>query len=334
MKTWTILVVGALAGTAACGGGGSTDGGTPMDTGAADTGTPTDTGTPMGDGGGDGGTPCLTEMNATPRCPMARAANDMMRPNFRIAQIELVQPAALASPIVGGIINGALARGLFLWGISMDLGGNMLRTGALNGAMITRGTVGQGLLDGTFRYHSGDAPMGGAAGRWDSVTVPLMNMAGVYSSGMPMGTLRLPIYSSAMPGMLLTELPLENARMTALRPSDDRGCIGVAQYRMMRFNECASNAWCTRVDCAMDGMPYGQVQADIATAAADMIRLTDVPGMPTLCQFIAGITTTCAMSTMPPAMWANPPDAMVNGMPAFHLVANFAAVSANISNAR
>jgi len=69
------------------------------------------------------------------------------------------------------------------------------------------------------------------------------------------------------------------------------------------------------------------VDADITVENAKMVSVT-IGGNPTpLCNIISGAN--CV--TDPMGSWARQPDAMVNGMPAYHLRANFAAISANIA---
>lgn len=290
----------------------------------ADASTPTDTpaaDTPAADAPpSDAMGACFTQDTSMPVCPSAHVAQpDMMHANFRITHIKITSPAALASPILGNVVNGAIHTGGFLWGISYDLAGNMIRTGALNGQMLTRGTVGQGLIDATFHYFAGNAPaMGGAATRWDPVNTTATTMGDRVSSGMIMGTVRLPIFDNT--GALLTELPLENARLVNVQLTGDRGCIGLGQLSGGRFNECQSN-WQT-ADGAM--MPYGRIEAVITASAARQVQVSSL--MTTLCNLLAG--SNC--ETTPMGMWTRQPDAMVGPEPGYNLVTEFAAISARI----
>jgi len=185
--------------------------------------------------------------------------------------------------------------------------------------MITRGMVGQGLLDGTFRYYSGNAPaMGGMANRWDPVSTSTMAMADRVTTGTLMGTVRLPIFDAA--GALLTELPLENATMRNVLLSGDRRCIGAGQLSGGRFNECTSN-WQTS-DAMM--MPFGIIDAVITAASARMVRVSALNT--TLCNLLAGADC----DTVPQAMWVRQPDAMAGMQPGYRLTTEFAAVSARI----
>ncbi len=275
----------------------------------------------------DTGTPgCFTQEGSAPLCPSAAVAQaDTMRPNFRVSHIKITAPTALASAILGNTVNGAIHSGGFLWGMSFDLMGNTVRTGALNSTMLTRGTVGQGLLDGTFHYYAGNAPTAGGvdggtlpANRWDPVSTTLTASGDRVNSGMVMGAVRLPIYDTS--GALLTELPLEDARLTMVNLSGERRCIGLGSLSGGRFNECTSN-WQT-ADGTM--MPYGRIEATITVAAARQVNVSAL--MTTLCNLLAG--SPC--ETTPMNMWARQPDAMVAGQPGYALVAEFSAVSARI----
>jgi hypothetical protein len=311
MKTFRTLLACSSLALAAC----SSDPATP----ATDASTPTDTPV-VTDAPSDASSMCFTQEGAAALCPSAAVAQaDAMHPNYRVTHIKITAPTALASPILGNTVNGAIHSGGFLWGISFDLAGNMVRTGALNSQMITRGTVGQGLLDGTFHYYSGNAPaMGGAATRWDPVTSTVTAMGDRVNTGTIMGTVRLPIYDSS--GALLTELPLENATMTMVNLTADRKCIGLGALSGGRFNECTSN-WQT-ADATM--MPYGRIQAVITVAAARQVNVSAL--MTTLCNLLAG--SNC--ETTPQAMWMRQPDAMAGTQPGYSLVTEFAAVSARI----
>lgn len=278
--------------------------------------------TPSGDtpSTGDGGSNCYLQEAQMPVCPTPAVAQaDAMRPSFRVTHIRITAPAALTSPILQNTVNDAIHRGNFLWGVTFDQGMNQVRTGALNTQMITRGMVGQGLLDGTFRYYAGNAPaMGGMANRWDPVSTSTMAMGDRVTTGTLMGTVRLPIFDAA--GALLTELPLENATMRNVLLSGDRRCIGAGQLSGGRFNECTSN-WQTS-----DGMmmPFGTIDAVITAASARMVRVSALNT--TLCNLLAGADC----DTVPLAMWVRQPDAMAGMQPGYRLTTEFAAVSARI----
>jgi hypothetical protein len=258
---------------------------------------------------------CYTEDGTASLCPARRFMNNAMRPSYRLTHIRITAPAALASPILGNVVNDAVHRGGFLWGMTFDLMANTFRTGALNAAMVRRGTTGQGLLDGQFAYYAGNAPtMGGAATRWDPSMAPLMATSDRVSTMAITGTIRLPIFDGS--GAVLTELPLENAALSSVQLTADRGCIGLGEVAGGRFDECTSN-WATAENT-------GVLRAVILASEARTVNVSALKT--TLCNLLAG--SNC--ETVPQAMWMRQPDAMVNGMPGYNLTAQIAAVSANI----
>lgn len=262
---------------------------------------------------------CYTEPAAASVCPSAAVAQaDPTRPTYRVTHLQVTAPAALVSPILVNVINDAIHRGNLLWGLSLDVPGRTIRSGALNPARFTRGVTGQGLFDGTFRYFSGDAPTPGAAARWDASSTTLTGTTASAASGTFPATLRLPILDTA--GALLVELPLDAVRFTVIRPADGTRCVGLGAPSGGSFNECTS-AWQT-ADAAM--APYGQVEAVITVPAARDVRVSALGT--TLCNLLSG--NDC--DTVPQAMWTRQPDAMVGATPGYRFSASFAAVSARI----
>ncbi len=76
---------------------------------------------------------CYTEPAAAPVCPSAAVAQaDPTRPAYRVTHLQVTAPAALASPILVNVINDAIHRGNLLWGLSLDVPGRTIRSGALN----------------------------------------------------------------------------------------------------------------------------------------------------------------------------------------------------------
>lgn len=321
MNRFISLLCGSMLAVAGCGGSSSnqpagdaaTTGDATADTGGGNCPTPGMPGTTTGG--------CYTENGSVPLCPAtAVAQSNAMQPTFRITHIKITAPQALTSAILLNTVNDAIHRGGFLWGVTFDLTGNMVRTGALNTMNITRGMVGQGLLDGTFRYYADNAPaMGGAANRWNPVSTGITVTNSRATTMNLMGTVRLPIFDTS--GALLTELPLENASMSDVLLACDRRCIGAGQLSGGRFNECTSN-WQTADLTSM--MPYGRLSAVITVAAARMVRVSALNT--TLCNLLAG--SDC--DAMPMAMWTRQPDTMSGGMPGYQLTTEFAAVSARI----
>jgi hypothetical protein len=309
----TVLFCGALLGSlSACGSSSPTDAGTTDVPAATDAGTtPTDGGATPTDGGGAGA--CYTEDGTASLCPMRRFSNPAMTPSWRITALTIAEPAALASPLILNVINPPLRDGKFLWGLSFNFTANTFRTGPLN-RMFTRGTVGAGLMDGTFAYYDNNAPAVGMAtnmARWNPAAGSITGTTTVTSNDQ-MANVNLPIFNDD--GSILVELPLANARLNMIPVSADRGCIGLGQVRAGRYNECSSG-WETDMG--------GTVEAAITVSSARAINVSALNQ--TLCQLLAG--TNC---DMPQMMWTRQPNAMVGMEPAYRLVARFAAISANI----
>jgi hypothetical protein len=262
---------------------------------------------------------CYVESAAAPVCPSAAVTQaDATRPTYRVTHLQVTAPTALSSAIIQNTVNDAIHRGNFLWVLSLDVPGRTIRSGALNPARLTRGTVGQGLFDGTFRYFAGDAPGPAAATRWNASTATLTGTVASAASDTFAATLRLPIFDAS--GGLVTELPLDAVRFTTIRPAEGTRCVGLGAITGGRFNECAS-AWET-ADAAM--APYGQVEGVITVPSARSVPVSALST--TLCNLLAG--SDC--STVPQAMWMRPPDAMVGAVPGYRFTARFAAVSARI----
>jgi hypothetical protein len=329
MKSWSgfALVVGT-AGLMACGSGSPADGGS---TDAASDIVATDT-TPASCDGGvqvlDSGS-CVgyvaRSCDGRPFCP-AQIMNDAIRPNFRITQIDVQRPASLQPQRpIGRVLNTAIAKGTFFWGISIDLMANTIRTGTL--AQGPMDEPGYGLLRATFRYTMGGAPAGDAGlspNRWDPVMGTLTVTGNTFSTN-EIALITVPVYSDDGLGTLLAELPLRNARMHDVRMSQDRGCIGLAGLTRLggTYSTCLAGQWNTTDEMMV---PYGVLEADLTVEDARRVYVESL--MNNLCFFIAG--SDCSM---PPSMWTNPPDVRVGGATennAWHLVANFSAVAARI----
>ncbi len=239
---------------------------------------------------------CYVEEAATPVCPAVRGVVEAARTTFRVTQLDVRSPASLASPILLNVINGAVRNGNFLWGMSFEAGASTFRTGPL--AVATRGAVGQGLLDGAFRFTASNTGSFSTAG--NRVTTTAVT-----------GTVRLPIFDAS--GAMLTELPLDNVRVTATLATD-RGCVGQGRVAGGRFNECTS-AWATT---------DGQLNAAITVSAARTVNVSSL--MTTLCNLLAGAN--CASA--PQSSWPRQPDTTVNGQAAYSLTADFAATAATL----
>lgn len=253
---------------------------------------------------------CYTEEGCASLCPRGRYHGDPMVPSWRVTGIQVTAPAALASPLIQGVLNPPLRDGRFLWGLSFDLGSNTFRTGALN-QMFTRGSTGQGLMDGAFAYYNDNAPFTGERARWNPGSGSLRRGAGLSSTTLS-APLRLPIFNDDR--SLLLELPIHDAMFFEVPLSDDRGCIGLGRLRAGRFNECGSE-W--------DTAAGGTLQGAITVSSARGITISALNQ--TLCQLLAG--TPC---DQPMNSWMRRPDTMAGAEPAWRFSARFAAIAANI----
>jgi hypothetical protein len=254
-------------------------------------------------------------------CPAARYTNNALTPGFRFTYIKITQPSALASAAILSTINPTFQRGTSLWGLQFNLTSNTFRTGGLN-PMFTRGTVGVGLMDAQFSFFNNNGPAGMTA-RYNPISGVVTQTGDRATTAMATTTVNIPIFSDEAGTMLLTQLPMDNARISNVLLTADRDCIGLGQSSGGRYTETTSR-WLTEdpVD-----MPYGVVDADITVANAMLVNLT-IGGTPTpLCDILAGATCRTASQSS----WARQPDSMVAGMPAYHLRLNFAAISANIA---
>jgi hypothetical protein len=329
----TLLLTSVLAGSlGAC----SDSPATPTDSGPqGDTGGGADTGvctpTPIADPAAnmtscsappvDGGPVPYFQCTTDPICPHNRYMNNVMRPGYRLTYIKITQPAALASAAILSTVNPTLQRGTFLWGLQLDLAANTFRTGGLN-PMYTHGSTGVGLMDGQFAFFNNNGP-GATPNRYNPVSGAVTVTGTRATTATVTSTVNIPIFSDEAGTMLLTQLPMDNARISNVLLTPDRGCIGGGLAAGGRYTETTSR-WLTEDSC---DQPYGVVDADITVENAKMVSVT-IGGNPTpLCNIISGANC----MTDPQSGWARQPDTMVNGMPAYHLRANFAAISANIA---
>jgi hypothetical protein len=315
-RSWSFLLCGALVSSVlACG----SDNTTPADSGVTP---PTDTGTPPADTGmppADGGArACYSETAAAPVCPMRRfTPANPMQPAFRLTHIQITAPAVLTTVL--GVVNSAIYQGRFLWGIKLDRTANTFTTGALNPAATQLGTVGLGLLDGSYAFYNNNAPAaGGMPNRWDPARGMTTAMGDRLSAAMPQA-IRLPIFNDD--GSISVELPLRGATLRNMLVPADGSCIGRGDLQGGAFNECRS-PWLTQ-DAMM--MSYADLEACVTPTDAQTVTITALGGQ-TLCQLLSGANCTNTMM----AMWPRQPDGMVDGMPCYTLRARFAAVSANI----
>ncbi len=256
-------------------------------------------------------------------CPSGRYTNSATTPGYRLTYLRVIQPTALASAAIGSIINPTLASGAFLWGIRLDTTSNTFRTGGLHPSIV-RGTTGIGLMDGQFAFFDGNGPTAGGRSpdRYDPIAGTLSVTGDRFSTVAATTTIRIPIFTNATGTTLFTELPLDNARIVDAQLTADRGCVGLGIPSGSRYTETTSR-WLTE-DIA--DRPYGTVDADVSVANARLVNV-DIGGtVTTLCNLIAG--SDCATVAM--GSWVRQPDSTIGGAPAYHLRANFAAISANI----
>lgn len=328
----TLLLTSVLASSmGAC----SSDPATPTDGGFSDTGGGADTGvcvqTPIADPVAnmtscsapivDGGTVPYFQCTTDPVCPRGRYTNNAMRPGFRLTYIKITQPAALASAAILSTVNPTLQRGTFLWGLQFDLAANTFRTGGLN-PMYMHGSTGVGLMDGQFAFFNNNGPTGSGP-RYNPISGMVAVTGTRATTTRATTTVNIPIFSDEAGTMLLTQLPMDNATISNVQLTADRGCIGGGLAAGGRYTETTSR-WLTEDNC---DQPFGVVDADITVENAKMVSVT-IGGNPTpLCNIISGAN--CMND--PQSGWARQPDTMVNGMPAYHLRANFAGISANIA---
>jgi hypothetical protein len=145
----------------------------------------------------------------------------------------------------------------------------------------------------------------------------------------------IPVYDENDRSMLLTELPLRDARISDLRLTANRNCIGTA---FTNFNSCGpnNNRWYTSSDNTAMGTPNGVIEAKLTFEDTLNIQVVSL-NMP-LCNIIARSPCRDPNTNMPvdPATLTVPPDTMVmvGGMakPAWTLRAYVAGVAANIVN--
>jgi hypothetical protein len=270
-------------------------------------------------------------------CPRFRN-NDMNSPKFVLTQIDIYQPSSLLpNSAVGRLLNTSVRNAAFSWGVALDLTANTIRTGTIRQPVVRR--VGSGYYAETLNFVMNEAPVMGmlAADRWNPVTAPVTVMGNTVGmpAGMTVPLITIPVYDETDRTMLLTELPLRDARISDLRLTANRNCIGTA---FAMFNSCgpSNNRWYTSSDNTVMGTPNGVLEAKLTFEDTLNIQVVSL-NMP-LCNIIGRSPCRDAMTNMPvnPATLTVPPDTtvMVNGMakPAWTLRAYIAGVAANIAN--
>lgn len=255
---------------------------------------------------------CYTEVASGDVCPCGRVAQDSSRPQWRITALRPTRPAALASPVILSVISTPLRTGGFLTGIDYDIATNSLRFGALNEVTSMRGTLGLGLLDGSYRFFAGDAG-GSNPGRHDPVRLAVMRTGTGFQSLPASGSTLLSVRDSSGSGII--SLPLCASEISVPSLSMDRGCIGLGRSNFGRFNECTSE-W--------DPTNGGVIRAVLTVSATRAVTIGALNQ--SLCQFLAGTSCDQPMNT-----WLRQPDTVGCGEPGWALDAAFAAVAARIA---
>lgn len=260
------------------------------------------------------------QCTTTTVCPRGRYANSAARPGFRMTYLKITQPPSLASTPVLGTLNQALARGTLFWGMQFDRAAGTFRSGALR-PDFARGSVGLGVMDGRFSFFRGDAP-NGLSTALDPATGTVTASGDRIATGTSTAPALLPIYSDETATHMASLFTVGNVRITA-RPAAERGCIGGAQPSGGRYVETGGR-WLTEDDC---DEPYGTLRSELTLADATRITVT-IGGIPTpLCNIVSGADC----RTAPMTSWPRRPESTVSGQPAWVMVANFAAISADIA---
>lgn len=270
-------------------------------------------------------------------CPRFRN-NDMNQPKFVLTQIDIQTPASLLpNSAVGRLLNTSIRNAAFSWGVALDFTSMQIRTGTIRQPIQRR--IGTGYYGETMNFVMNEAPVMGmlTADRWNPVTAPIAtagNLVGM-PAGMMVPVINIPVYDEMDRTMLLTELPLRDARIGDLRLTANRNCIGTA---FSMFNSCgpSNNRWNTTQGAAGAGTPNGVLEAKLTFEDTLNIQVVSL-SMP-LCNIIARSPCRDAMTNMPvnPSTLTVAPDttAMVNGVakPAWTLRAFIAGVAVNIAN--
>lgn len=244
---------------------------------------------------------CYVEDGDAPLCPCRSPMPSRLRPAWRVTHVAVARPSTLATPTTQAALDDSLRSGRSLLGVQIDTGTGSLLFGAFD-AGFARGVLGRGLLDGTFRFASGDlAPMratvrqfgwGVSARSAEAVVVPLQTDG----------------------ALAPLRLPLCEATVVIQGYNSTTQCIGAALPSGGRFDECTS-AW--RPTSAT------RVEGYITITAARSVRVPGTDG--SLCDLLAG--TDCGR---PLDDWPRGTDAFGCGEAAWRFEAAFAATPARV----
>jgi|JI10StandDraft_1071094.scaffolds.fasta_scaffold628925_1 hypothetical protein len=242
---------------------------------------------------------CHREALPVARCPAAAVSHaNEARPAFRVAQMHVDAPAALASALILNVLNDAIREGGLRWGVSLDLRDRRVRTGAME--LLARGSLGLGLIDGRYRFF--------ASGEWAAGEGALTVNGDRVSSALIAGPVRLPV--SARDGSVVTTLPLRCLRFVDVSLASGR-CLGSPEPLGGAFDECQSR--------------WGAADRVEAVIAVDDARGSPLAGVGTLCDVLAGGDCRAETST-----WARPPDATCGDAAGYRFSARLAAISARV----
>jgi hypothetical protein len=242
---------------------------------------------------------CHREARSTARCPASAVAHaDEATPTFRVVQLTIDAPAALASPLIQNVLSDSLRAGGLRWGVSLDLRGGRVRTGAME--LVSQGSLGLGLLDGRYRYF--------ASGEWAAAEGSLAVNGDRVSSGVIAGPVRLPV--QGRDGARVFTLALRCLRLVEVSIANGR-CLGAPETAGADFDECQSR-W-----AAVD-----RIEAVIVTEDA---MASPLPGVGSLCDVLAG--SDCRTQ---PSTWTRPPDATCGDAAGYRVSARLAAISARV----
>jgi len=192
-----------------------------------------------------------------------------------------MKPVALASELVGGLLQQAFDQERFNWLVELD------GADADGPVTITTG-YGKRNTDGTFSFSMNDAPGPGPTDRWDPITI-----TGALTGEAVMGSydavVILPILNMET---VVLELPLYEVEIEQATMSEMRSCVGTRGPR--NFDTSAASL-------------HTYIRVEDAAAARLMVGTTINTY---LCNFIAGISdTSMTCTSFPRAMWGALPDA-------------------------
>lgn len=256
------------------GGGGGTD--AEVDGGGMAEGCPPPMAPNCGDMGGQMGACCYRTSNA----------DRQATPDYRMANLRLMEPRSLSNAIILNILNGAIEDERFNWLIRV--------TGAdADGAVTITTGFGRGNADGTFSFANGDADPPGDPDRWNPQMIDGTLAGETITTGTLADIFAVPVVNDD--GGVILELPLRGFRVIGATMSEERSCIG----------NRSGNAYCGR-----DGM----VETFIAVEDADGI-VDQPPVLASLCNLLAGDLGAGEedCNERPRSEWSVPPNALCDG---------------------